>query len=320
MRVSARALVFGGFSLLSLAPGSGAGASRFQEAEAQAVPESPNDRSIEVFLVTAGPGDAVWEQFGHNAIWIQDVDRQVGDAYNWGIFDFDQVDFVPRLVRGTMLYSMRPANPDSFLAGYQREDRQVWVHELALTPSQKAQLLAFVEWNALPENRDYRYDYYRDNCSTRVRDVLDRVLDGELRTAFEAVPTPTTYRWHTRRLLGRLPLYYLGIQMVLGPQADLPLSAWDEMFLPVRLMEWIQDVEVSDGEGGTRPLVSRERLTLESRTRGPEPVAPPRALPWFLLFGFVWGGLLLLLARSNAPWGGWRRKGAWERASPYSSE
>jgi hypothetical protein len=271
-----------------------------QEAEGGGV--VPEGESLRVFLLTAGGGEAVWEQFGHNAIWIHDTRGDWSAAFNWGVFDFQQVDFIPRLIRGTMLYSMRPANPDSFLAAYQREDRRTWIQELALTPEQKVELRAFVQWNDLPENRDYRYDYYRDNCSTRVRDALDRVLGGQLRARFDTIPTPTTYRWHTRRLLGGLPIYYLGIQLVLGPRADRPLSAWEEMFLPLRLRDWIREMEVADGEGGTRSLVTEERLLFDG-TRAAEPSGPPGALPWFLLAGVLWGGLLVLMARGGAPAG-----------------
>ncbi len=263
-----------------------------------AAPATPpvQGASLRVFLLTIGRGGAVWERFGHNAIWIQDEASGQGAAYNWGIFDFDQLGFIPRLVRGTMLYSMRPYDPYHTLEDAQRADRRVWLQELALTPAQKWELLTFVQWNALPENRDYRYDYYRDNCSTRVRDALDRVLGGSIRAASEATSTSRSYRWHTRRLLRDVPLAYLGIQVVLGPRADRPLSAWEEMFLPTRLMEELRPIQVPDASGGLTPLVIQERMLRDS-AGPPEPAGPPFALPWFLGVGMLWGGGLLESAR-----------------------
>lgn len=271
---------------------------RAAQEEFGAGPAHERGETLRVSLLTMGPGDAVWEKFSHNAILIQDLEAGWARAYNWGIFDFGQEDFIPRLIRGTMLYKMAPFDAAGALEEYRRADRAVWAQELALTPEQRGELLAFVEWNARPENRDYRYDYYRDNCSTRVRDALDQVLDGAIRRATESDTTAHTYRWHTRRLLQTVPAAYLGIQVVLGPAADRPLTAWEEMFLPIRLMEEIREVEVPDGSGGTRPLVVAERRILES-SRPPIPQAPPLAFPWFLLVGGLWGGGILYLARKE---------------------
>jgi hypothetical protein len=272
-----------------------AGMGDTQEPEAvDASERSPGER-LTVFLLTVGQGDAIWERFSHNAIWIRDEESGWEAAFNWGVFDFDQVDFIPRLIRGTMLYRMAPWDPTAYLEETRREDRAAWLQELALTPEQKWDLLTYVQWNARPENTYYRYDYYRDNCSTRVRDALDRVLGGRIQAVTEADTTTHTYRWHTRRLLGNAPWAYLGIQTVLGPAADRPLTEWEEAFLPLRLMESMRRVRVPDGNGGLRPLVAEERQLLNS-TRPPVPSRPPNALPWFLLVGVLWGGAILGLS------------------------
>lgn len=277
-------------------------------------PGGGDGSQLRVFLLTMGQGDAVWERFGHNALWIEDGATGESAAYNWGVFDFDQVDFYPRLIRGTMLYRLGVAHdPGAFVEAYRYENRQVWFQELALTPAQKAALLSFVEWNALPENVWYRYDYYRDNCSTRVRDALDDVLEGRIWAVAAADTTAYTYRWHTRRLLRDVPEAYLGIQFVLGPAADRPLTGWEEMFLPVKLMDWLRQVQVPDGEGGLRPLVMREGTLVES-SRPPEPQDVPFALPWFLGTGLLWSGLILGLGRGRRAVG-WGRRLASSAAS-----
>jgi len=276
--------------------------------EAAGQEASPPGASLSVYLLTVEQGDAVWERFSHNAILIRDRDTGWEEAYNWGIFDFDQVDFVPRLIRGTMLYRMAPFPVPWFLEQTRRENRRMWAQELALTPQQRWDLLTFVQWNAQPENMYYRYDYYQDNCSTRVRDALDRVLGGRIRELAQAETTTHTYRWHTRRLLQDTPWAYLGIQTVLGPSADRPLTAWEETFLPRRLMEVVRQVDVPDGRDGTRPLVVEERLLVDS-SRPPVPTAPPFAFPWFLLVGALWGGGIVLLSGSGEPPGPMRRLG-----------
>lgn len=276
-----------------------------QERAADASP-SPGE-SLRVSLVTIGQGDVVWERFGHNAILIQDVETGWEASYNWGVFNFHQVDFIPRLIRGTMLYSMGVYDYQASLSEYRRVGRPVWIQELALTPSQRLELLSQVEENYRPENRDYLYDYYRDNCSTRVRDALDRVLGGRMEALFSVDTTAHSFRWHTRRILRALPEYYLGIQFVLGPRADRPITVWEEMFLPLSLMNRVREIQVPDGDGGLRSLVVEERKVLDPARPDP-PGTPPFAFPLFLVVGLLWAWAILWLSGVGAG-GPWRRLG-----------
>lgn len=279
---------------------------RAQVADPGAFPTS--GETLTVSLLTIGQGDLVWERFGHNAILIQDSETGWERAYHWGVFSFQQVDFIPRLIKGTMLYGMGVSDLDTSLREYGYFGRPVWIQELALTPEERWELLNQVEENYLPENRDYRYDYYRDNCSTRVRDALDRVLDGRIRALFAADTTASSFRWHTRRILRDMPPYYLGIQLVLGPNADRPITTWEEMFLPPTLMERIGEVQVPGPDGGGRSLVVREGMLLDPG-RPPPPTRPPFAFPLFLAVGVLWGAGLL------ASVGGGKALTAWRRAA-----
>lgn len=254
---------------------------------------------LRVYLMTMGPGDAVWERFGHNAIWIHDAKRGTDVAYNWGIFDFEQEGFIRRFLMGRMLYSMAPGDADWTVRAYASHDRSVWVQELNLTSAQKLELQEFLEWNQRPENRDYRYDYYRDNCSTRVRDALDMVLGGQLWAQTGERPAGTTYREHTRRLTAADPLLYTGLNLAMGPEIDRPLSVWDEMFLPLVMREHVRSLTVIDEAGREVPLVLNE-VELYGSTR-PEPSTDAAVpLPWFLAFGVALGGTFLGLGL-NAP-------------------
>ena len=150
-----------------------------------------------------GVGTRVWERFGHNAILVDDRQRGTRTAYNYGLFDFRQEDFLLRFIQGRMWYWMQGLDADAMVRSYVRDNRSVWVQELDLSPEERLALRDFLVWNERPENRHYRYDYYRDNCSTRVRDALDRVLNGRLRARTDSVATGTTYRFHTKRLTAR---------------------------------------------------------------------------------------------------------------------
>ncbi|MFL5480813.1 MAG: DUF4105 domain-containing protein [Gemmatimonadaceae bacterium] len=252
---------------------------------------------LTVYLVTFGWGDAVWERFGHNAIWIKDRAHHTDMTYNWGMFDFNQPHFIWRFVTGDTKYWMEPIDLQPMVTYYKRFNRSILAQELNLTPAQRLKLQQFVMLNALPQNKFYRYDYYRDNCSTRLRDALDHALSGQLQTATVSRMTAGTYRWHTQRLMtGDLPMY-TGVTLALGRPADKPLSMWEEMFLPVRMANDIRSVKVADSVGNQIPLV-RSESTLFIAGRAPEPASAPNYLWIFVGVGIVYAALLVILVRS----------------------
>jgi hypothetical protein len=247
---------------------------------------------LSIYLLTMGPGDEVWEKFGHNAIWVHDPVEGTDQAYNYGMFDFRQANFYTNFARGRMLYWMQGFDAVQTLQYYASQNRTVWVQELNLSPAQRVWVKRFLEWNARPENRFYRYDYYRDNCSTRVRDVIDRVTGGAVKARFGRVPTGVTYRWHTARLTADDVPTYTGLMIGLAEPADRPISGWEEMFLPMRLRDYVRKMDVPDGRGGTVPLVRSERVAVAAVGRAPERREPPQRVPAYLLVGVVLAGVL----------------------------
>src|SRR2546423_5640981 len=241
--------------------------------------------NLTVYLLTFGWGDAVWERFGHNAIWIRDRVAGTDMTYSWGMFDFNQPHFVWRFVTGDTRYWMEPIDFGAMVRYYREHDRSVLAQELNLSPAQRLKLQQFVQVNALPQNKFYRYDYYRDNCSTRLRDALDHALSGQLQTATVSRMTSGTYRWHTQRLMtGDIPLY-TGVTLALGHPADKPLSMWQEMFLPVRMANDFRTVTIADTAGTQIPLVKSETAIFTAG--GPPPPAPPPPYFWLFFGGWV---------------------------------
>ncbi|HEX2081644.1 MAG TPA: DUF4105 domain-containing protein [Longimicrobium sp.] len=276
-------------------------------APAQGPPTLP-DTGLSVVLLTMGQGDMVWEKFGHNALWVHDPAAGTDRVYNYGVFDFNSPGYWNRFVKGNWLYELGVFTIDQTVYQYQYFNRAVDAQLLNLAPAQKRQLQAFLETNALPQNRQYRYDYYRDNCSTRVRDALDRALGGTLRAATADSLTGTTYRWHSERLIAGDPASYVGLAGGLGPRADRRITAWEEMFLPFKVQEQVRRIRVADAAGRQVPLVAREWTIIPAVGR-PAPLAtPPRWTPWFLVAGVLIGAALVLLARA-APRGALARFG-----------
>ncbi len=271
--------------------------------------------NLAVYLLTMGPGDQVWEKFGHNAIWIRDAATGSDIVYHWGLFDFTDKEFVPRFIQGRMRYSMGAFDMEQTIEAYRQTNRTVWAQELNLDPVQRQKLADFVAWNAQPANRDYDYDYYRDNCSTRVRDAIDNALGGAIRNASLEVPTGTTYRSHTSRLTQDDFAVFSGTMIGLGQPVDQPISAWEEMFLPVRMKEQLKKIRVMT-PSGSEPLVKSERVVFQA-TRPGEEVSVNRGIGGYLAISAVIlavGALLWIL-----PIGSGRKTGALVLAIVWSA-
>lgn len=271
----------------------GIAASPIQAGPADSVPGS----ELSVYLLTFDPGDLVWERFGHNAIRIIDHRTGADIAYDYGRFDFgrtwrEQVGFVARFAQKDLRYSMGEADGARTLAAYQRLGRSIWSQELDLEPAAKLAMYDFLRWNIRDENRYYDYDYYLDNCSTRLRDVIDRAVDGQLKTWAESLRTDHTYRFHTRRTTENSVATYTALMFGLGQPVDQPLSAWQEMFLPIMLRPYLNQLVVRDAAGVARPLVKEERHLV---TTTPYSVAevPSSWREGYLLAGLI--GLAVLV-------------------------
>lgn len=282
---------------LALAVAAAAPAVRAQGA---AIPRDPfpfGGASLRVSVLTIGPGDAVFERFGHNALRIQDALTGVDLAYNWGMFSFEDPQFLRRFLSGDTRYWVEAFPSTWLIEMYIAQDRAVTEQVLALTAAQRSAIAQLVVENARPEHRFYRYDYFRDNCSTRVRDALDRALGGALERRYGTTTTPWSYRSESVRLTTPDALAQAGIDVALGPRADVPMTAWQAMFIPMRLRDYLREVTVPGPDGAPIPLVAQEEEVFRP-ARAPEP-AEARGLSlgaWGPLLG-VW---MLLLAPVGA--------------------
>jgi hypothetical protein len=255
---------------------------------------APTGEDLSISLLTFGPGDIYWERFGHDAILVRYGGKNPAIAFNYGMFDFNQKDFMLNFARGYMNYRMAADDLRGDLYLYNREGRWVQEQKLNLTPQQRAALVEYLEWNAQPENMNYRYDYFLSNCATKVRDALDMALGGALKKQLEAQQTPYSYRYDAVRLISPDFIAGVGMDLGLGPNADHPLNLWQESFVPMVLMEAVRKVKVTDAEGHEQPLVSGEQQLLQARIPDDPKQRPDWRLP-FLLTGLGLAALLVLL-------------------------
>ncbi|MDX2417625.1 MAG: DUF4105 domain-containing protein [Xanthomonadales bacterium] len=250
-------------------------------AHVQGVP----DDAAEAWLVTYSPGEIYFERFGHNAIWLREPALGLDHTFNFGFFDFEQEDFFLRFMRGRMLYFSvaQPATAEFEL--YRQQNRGIRGQKLNLTTPQYQQLRDYLLNEIQPENRNYRYDYYLNNCSTRIRDAIDIGLDGELYARTGQTPANLNFRDQTRRLTEMQFWYYLGLETGLGFPVDRAVTRWDEMFIPMVLADEIAAMSAATAGSGKPLLVLDTMLFTSSR---PAPAATPTVI-WhrYLLLGLL---------------------------------
>ena len=229
--------------------------------EAQQLPLSEGATAS---VITCGPGNDFYLAFGHSAIRIQDTASGIDYAYNYGTFDFDTPHFYWNFARGMMNYCLSRTRFDNFMAVYDYEGR--WMHEqqLDLSVQEVNNLYLMLEWNYQPENRYYRYDFFRDNCATRVRDMVEASCGK--REVSTAAWQDRSYRRMVHRSTegGCLEWWTLGVDLLLGLPADKHIDAREAMFHPLAMMQLYADA-TRDSEAlvsDSRPLLSDRREPL----------------------------------------------------------
>ena len=251
--------------------------------------------SATVSLLTMLPGREVYSLFGHSAIRIRDDAAGVDRTYNFGTFSFEQPYFLLRFLRGSLDYSLDTDPFEVTLAQYLYLQRPVVEQTLAVGPDVARALYDRLEVNALPENRDYRYDFFWDNCSTRLLDAVDSSLvdAGGPGLALPPAATPQTFRQLLAPYLVGQPLVETGLNLALGAPGDRLATAREEAFLPLRLADQLDRATV-----GGRPLVARRDTLFWVEGAG----LPERAARWPL---WLTAALAALGLAASAR--GWRR-------------
>ncbi len=212
--------------------------------------------SSTISLLTASPGEELYTTFGHSAIRIQDTLSGSDIVYNYGIFNFRTPNFYQKFIRGKLMYQLGRQQLNSFLDVYTRENRKVTERVMNLTDSQKAAVINFLAQNYLPENREYLYDFFYDNCASRIRDVVEI----ELGAGFEYSDTSNrkvTFRQLLDEYLITMPWADFGIDLILGLKADKRASFRHQMFLPDYL-----ESNLNKGKVNYKPLFSESTTLL----------------------------------------------------------
>lgn len=222
--------------------------------------------SVRVSLLTCGPGTEIYNLFGHTAIRYQDAGRGIDYVFNYGMFSFGTPNFVLRFTLGQTDYMLGVEDAADFVRHYRRSNRDVSEQVLNMTAQEKTRLYALLVENYRPENRTYRYNFFYDNCSTRPRDKIEAVVAGGIDYhADQQVPVAgVSFRSMIHRYTEHNRWSQFGIDMLLGSQADEPVTRRQMMFIPFFLEESFRHATRPDAmTGQDAPLVTGE-LTLNT--------------------------------------------------------
>ena len=206
-------------------------------------------------LITCGQsGEFVFYLYGHTAIRITDPETGLDKAYNYGYFSMEQKNFIPNFMIGKPMYMLGVTDFDSMVYDYAAQGRRVSEQQLNLRPDEVQALMDFLDWNALPENAEYRYNYFYDNCATRPRDLIERFTKGGLVYRVDPASLPT-FREATRQYSKSAKWYTFGTDLCLGVKSDTRMTVHDAAFVP-ELLEQSMDLAFRKDTG--EPIVSRK--------------------------------------------------------------
>lgn len=200
----------------------------------------------ELSLLTCSPGNEAYSVYGHSAIRVKDSSNGIDLVYNYGIFDFSAPNFIYRFAKGQTDYLLGAYGFSGFVEEYVSAQRSIYEQVLNLTQDEKQQIFDFLAWNALPENRVYRYNFFFDNCATRIRDVIESHVDGSV-VFPEYADVQKTFRDLIKEYHSKIRWLDFGIDLVVSSPSDNYATAYDEMFLPDYLMIHFDNTNIKNG-------------------------------------------------------------------------
>ena len=216
----------------------------------------------EVSIITAGPGIELYEAFGHSAIRIKDPVLRLDLIYNYGMFDFNAPNFELNFTKGNLIYSMGRYNFRDFLAGYKRDKRWVKQQVLNLTQEERQSFFIYLENNALPENKNYNYDPYFDNCATKLRDITTAILGDKVVLSNKNINERRSFRQLMDREIPWNTWGSFGINLALGSKLDQKANFTQYMYLPDYVYSIFKNSAIFI-ENKPKKLIKREDVLLE---------------------------------------------------------
>ncbi|MCL1818441.1 MAG: DUF4105 domain-containing protein [Spirochaetaceae bacterium] len=245
-------------------------------------------------LAVFGPSDKIFVWWGHAALIVEDTQTKSARVFDWGIFSYPSDNFLWDFVHDRVKYRCRVGPCD--LSEYFGEDRDIVTYTLNFDADGKRAVLEYAENTVLPENCYYEYHQFRNNCSTGIRDIIDRGTGGQLKAWASSAPGRLNFRNHARRFSWHSPAADWLLNFLMGQSLDGPGTVWDQMFLPVEIARAISDFRFTGHSGDSRKLVTAAEVLNTTKTRHPVLQAPRGLFVPSLAAGLLGAGLFACIA------------------------
>lgn len=239
----------------------------------------------EIGIVTSGPGEALYEKFGHTAIRIKDPVLQLDVIYNYGFFDFNQPNFYLNFVKGFMKYKL-VKYPFHYSLQSAKDDKR-WMKQqvLNLTVEQRNNFFSFLEQNASPQNASYLYDPFFNNCATKPRDIIKTILGNKLIFSNDFT-SDKSLRQLMDTEISQNTWGSLGINIALGSVLDKKASPEEYLYLPDYVFKALEASKTNDN-GKTKNLIKKSEVLLDFDEKLPKSDAFSPFLFFLMLFLLV---------------------------------
>lgn len=208
---------------------------------------SQDTASPEVYLITCSPGIETYSIYGHSALRIIIPEKKSDMVYNWGVFDFSTPNFTWKFAKGRLDYLLDVYPYNSFLQEYMAEKRSVYIQKINLEPVEIEKLFSLIAENLKPENIKYRYDFFYDDCCTRIRDLLEKSLGEKLLYSPAETKKLPTFRDKVGEYQKPFSWLDFGINLIMGMPADKRSSLRDQMFLPIDMQKGLSQATINRG-------------------------------------------------------------------------
>ncbi|MFN8239519.1 MAG: DUF4105 domain-containing protein [Bacteroidales bacterium] len=239
-----------------------------------------------IYMITCAPGTALYSIYGHSAIRVTIESANVDVVYNWGVFDFSTPHFAWKFAKGRLNYMLDDTSYDRFMQEYMLENRSVYSQRINLEPAEKKQLLYLISVNLEEQNKYYRYDFFYDNCSTRIRDLIEMAVGDKLIYPPEEQKNPS-YNQLLDEYQKQFPWVKFGVDMLMGMTATKKAKFRERMFLPLEMKENLSSAVVNR-DRRMIPLLQSPATLLSFEDQVVK-------TPFYLLPDFVFGLILVII-------------------------
>jgi hypothetical protein len=260
-----------------------------------AAQEKTQGEYLTIRIVEIGPGDEFFSWWGHLAVMVDNERTGESLCYDFGVFSFDDPHLVGNFLKGDLNYKIMAGAAEDELDWYIKNNRDITMYTLNLDNWQKEQIVHALNRNVLPENRNYLYKLFTDNCVTRVIYIVDNALEGKFIEKYKNEKGRFTLREHADRHLYRSVVMYVLLNFIMGEEIDKPLSRVEEMFLPSEFAAALVDFTYTGANKNTQPLVNSIEKINTAIGRPVVLPKPPNDKLYAFCAGVTGAGMLMLL-------------------------